>query len=73
MSDRCLPARYGDGLSLRQFARRMLTSKSALSRSANELDRDLDKIERLALESLEQRFISNGHYDELFTRYEEIS
>jgi hypothetical protein len=57
---RYLPARYGDGLSLREIARRTRTSKSALSRRAAELDMTLNELEMLALEALELHFVSDG-------------
>lgn len=57
---RYLPPRYGDGLALREIARRTHTSKSALSRRAVDLDVMLDELERKALCTLEQSFISNG-------------
>ncbi|MBC8638283.1 hypothetical protein IAG25_15795 [Caballeronia sp. EK] len=57
---RYLPPRYGDGLSLREIARRTHTSKSSLARLALQFDHDLDKLEQQALSSLEQTFVSNG-------------
>ncbi|BAO89045.1 helix-turn-helix domain-containing protein [Caballeronia cordobensis] len=66
---RYLPARYGDGLSLREIARRTHTSKSTLSRRALELDRNLNELEQRALEILEQRFVSDGLCGALFARF----
>ncbi|WP_250477622.1 hypothetical protein [Caballeronia sp. INML1] len=62
---RYLPARRGDGLSLREIARRTHTSKSDLSRRAAELDRTLNELEQRALEVLEQTFVSQGLCDTL--------
>ncbi|WP_157697762.1 hypothetical protein [Caballeronia calidae] len=55
---RYLPARYGDGLSLREIAGRTNTSKSALARRAVRLDDDLEALERDALASLERLFVN---------------
>ncbi|MDR5757886.1 hypothetical protein [Caballeronia sp. LZ035] len=57
---RYLPPRYGDGLALREIARRTHTSKSTLSRRAAELDVMLDELEWRALGTLEQSFVSEG-------------
>ncbi|WP_250518529.1 hypothetical protein [Caballeronia sp. ATUFL_M1_KS5A] len=57
---RYLPARHGDGLSLREIARRTSTSKSALARRAVRLDDDLDALERDAIASLERLFVNQG-------------
>ncbi|KXU94181.1 hypothetical protein CR51_27300 [Caballeronia megalochromosomata] len=57
---RYLPAHYGDGLSLREIARRTRMSKSALARQAARLDKALDAIEREAIVALEHSFIGEG-------------
>ncbi|MGF6877382.1 hypothetical protein [Paraburkholderia sp. MM5477-R1] len=57
---RYLPPRYGDGLSLREIARRTHTSRSGLARRAAELDTLLDELERHALATLEHAFVPDG-------------
>ncbi|WP_250532412.1 hypothetical protein [Caballeronia sp. ATUFL_F1_KS39] len=54
------PGHYGDGLSLRDIARRTHTSKSSLARQAQRLDDDLDAIEKDALATLERAFVDEG-------------
>ncbi|SAK63475.1 hypothetical protein AWB80_02870 [Caballeronia pedi] len=63
-----LPQRYGDGLSLREIARRTHMSKSALSRRADELAHDLDALEQQALKSLEHSFVPEGLCEALLAR-----
>ncbi|MCG7403036.1 hypothetical protein [Caballeronia zhejiangensis] len=57
---RYLPRQYHDGLSLRDIAHRTRTSKSVLCRRANELNRELDDLERQALIALEETFFMDG-------------
>ncbi|MDR5790301.1 hypothetical protein P9281_27525 [Caballeronia sp. LP003] len=69
---RYVPRNYGSGLSLRDIARRAHMSKSALSRRASELDRDLDELEQKALEALEKTFVLNGLCNALPPRFDTI-
>jgi hypothetical protein len=65
-----VPRHYGDGLSLREIARRTYRSKSALARRAVELNVLLDNLKRQALETLEQSFISDGLCQSLVVRFD---
>ncbi|BAO90718.1 hypothetical protein [Caballeronia cordobensis] len=70
---RYLPAYYGDGLSLRDIARRTHRSKSALARQAMRLDEDLDAVEHAALATLERSFVDDGLCHVLRDRLGDVS